>query len=51
VKLCFQPAEEEGGGADAMIKDGVLEGPKPDAAFGLHVWQDSTSARSASRGR
>src|SRR5262249_54668312 len=38
-KLCFQPAEEEGGGADAMIEDGVLE-PKPDAAFGLHVWQE-----------
>ena len=40
VKLCFQPAEEEGGGAEAMIADGALEGPKPDAAFGLHVWQD-----------
>src|SRR5436309_6345343 len=40
VKLCFQPAEETGGGAEAMIKDGVLEAPKPDAAFGIHVWQD-----------
>jgi amidohydrolase len=40
VSLCFQPAEETGGGADAMIADGVLENPKPDAAFGLHVWQD-----------
>ncbi len=40
VKLCFQPAEEQGGGAIAMIDDGVLEGPRPDAAFGLHVWQD-----------
>jgi amidohydrolase len=40
VKLCFQPAEENGGGADAMIADGALEGPRPDAAFGLHVWQD-----------
>jgi amidohydrolase len=39
VRLCFQPAEENGGGADAMIADGALE-PKPDAAFGLHVWQD-----------
>lgn len=40
VRLCFQPAEEEGGGAEAMIEDGALEQPKPDAAFGLHVWQD-----------
>jgi len=39
VRLCFQPAEEEGGGAEAMIADGALE-PRPDAAFGLHVWQD-----------
>jgi amidohydrolase len=39
VKLCFQPAEECGGGAEAMIRDGVLRDPKPDAAFGLHVWQ------------
>ncbi|MBI1798488.1 MAG: amidohydrolase, partial [Candidatus Eisenbacteria bacterium] len=40
VRLCFQPAEEQGGGARAMIADGALEGPRPDAAFGLHVWQD-----------
>jgi amidohydrolase len=40
VKLVFQPAEECGGGAEAMIADGVLANPKPDAAFGLHVWQD-----------
>jgi len=40
VKLCFQPAEEGGAGADAMIRDGVLENPRPDAAFGVHVWQD-----------
>jgi amidohydrolase len=40
VSLCFQPAEEIGGGADAMIADGALERPKVDAAFGLHVWQD-----------
>jgi amidohydrolase len=38
VRLCFQPAEEQGGGAEAMIADGALA-PKPDAAFGLHVWQ------------
>src|SRR5262245_28522175 len=40
AKLCFQPAEEVGGGARAMIADGVLAHPRPDAAFGLHVWQD-----------
>jgi amidohydrolase len=40
VRLCFQPAEETGGGAVAMIKDGALMDPKPDAVFGLHVWQD-----------
>jgi amidohydrolase len=38
VKLMFQPAEEGGNGALAMIEDGVLDGPRVDAAFGLHVW-------------
>ena len=38
VKLVFQPAEEGLGGALAMIADGALEGPKPAAAFGLHLW-------------
>lgn len=40
VSLCFQPAEEQGGGAEAMLADGALERPRPDAAFGVHVWQD-----------
>ncbi len=40
VLLCFQPAEEQGGGALAMIADGALRDPRPDAAFGIHVWQD-----------
>ena len=40
VTLCFQPAEECGGGAEGMIAGGALESPRPDAAFGLHVWQD-----------
>jgi len=40
VKLCFQPAEEQGGGALGMVADGVLRDPKVDAAFGVHVWQD-----------
>ena len=38
IKLVFQPAEEGLGGALAMIKDGVLNDPKPAAAFGLHLW-------------
>jgi len=37
VKLIFQPAEETIGGAKPMIEDGVLENPKVDAIFGLHV--------------
>jgi amidohydrolase len=37
VKLMFQPAEEGLGGAVAMINDGLLEGPKPEVALGLHV--------------
>ncbi|MEK7330783.1 MAG: M20 family metallopeptidase [Candidatus Eisenbacteria bacterium] len=40
VTLCFQPAEECGGGAETMIAEGALADPRPDAAFGLHVWQD-----------
>lgn len=37
VKFCFQPAEETIGGADLMIKDGILENPKVDYVIGLHV--------------
>jgi amidohydrolase len=38
VKLIFQPGEEKNpGGASLMIKDGVLENPKPDKIFALHV--------------
>ena len=38
IKFMFQPAEEGGNGADAMIRDGVLENPTVDAAFGCHLW-------------
>ncbi len=38
VKFVFQPAEEGQGGAVAMIQDGVLANPRPDAAFGLHIY-------------
>lgn len=38
IKLIFQPGEERNpGGASYMIKDGVLENPKPQGIFGLHV--------------
>jgi amidohydrolase len=38
VKLIFQPAEENVEGAKAMIADGALEDPAPEAVFGLHGW-------------
>jgi amidohydrolase len=43
IKLIFQPAEEgppagQQGGAELMVKEGVLENPKVDAIFGLHVF-------------
>jgi amidohydrolase len=41
VKFIFQPAEEGLGGAVAMIKAGAFENPKPDAVFGIHVWQET----------
>ena len=42
IKFIFQPAEEgapvgEEGGASLMVKEGVLENPKVDAIFGLHI--------------
>src|SRR5256712_1336533 len=40
VKLAFQPAEEISNGAEAMIRDGVLDAPTVDAAFGIHLWND-----------
>ena len=40
VKFAFQPAEEVSNGAQAMISDGVLEAPRVDAAFGIHLWND-----------
>ncbi len=42
VKFIFQPAEEgvppgEEGGAEMMVKEGVLKNPDVDAIFGLHI--------------
>lgn len=43
IKFIFQPAEEgapagEEGGAELMVKEGVLKKPDVAAIFGLHVW-------------
>ncbi|MBW2305518.1 MAG: amidohydrolase [Deltaproteobacteria bacterium] len=38
VKLIFQPAEEDGSGAKAMIKEGVLKDPPVDVILATHVW-------------
>lgn len=40
IKFIFQPAEEKVDGARLMIKEGVLENPKVDAIFGLHLQPD-----------
>lgn len=42
IKFIFQPAEEgvpvgQEGGAELMVKEGVLENPKVDVIFGLHI--------------
>jgi len=41
VYLIFQPAEEGGGGAREMIKDGLFEQFPMQAVFGLHNWPGS----------
>jgi amidohydrolase len=38
VYLIFQPAEEGGGGAREMIKDGIFEKFPMEAIFGAHNW-------------
>ena len=42
IKFVFQPAEEgapkgEEGGAELMIKEGVMQNPKIDVMFGVHI--------------
>ena len=52
VKFFFQPAEEHGGrgGAKPMIQEGVMENPKVDFVFGLHIVGDVESGVIAFRG-
>ena len=38
VYLIFQPAEEEGGGANVMIQDGLFERFPMQAVYGMHNW-------------
>ena len=50
VKFSFQPAEEgpppgEEGGAELMVKEGVLTNPDVDAIFGLHISSKSTAGQ------
>jgi len=45
VKFCFQPSEEgfngeECGGAEMMMRDGVLDSPKVDTTLSLHLWNE-----------
>ncbi|HZB11643.1 MAG TPA: amidohydrolase [Chryseolinea sp.] len=50
VKFIFQPAEEgpppgEEGGAGLMVREGVLENPKVDVIFGMHIQSISPLGR------
>jgi hippurate hydrolase len=51
VKLIFQPGEERNpGGASILIKEGVLENPRPEAIFGLHVHPQLETGKLSFRG-
>src|SRR5204863_268045 len=41
VRFAFQPAEERVGGARRMIREGVLDEPAVDQAYGLHIWSET----------
>ncbi len=50
IKLIFQPGEEMNpGGASLMIEAGVLENPRPEAIFALHVYPHLPSGATAFR--
>jgi len=51
LKLIFQPGEEKNpGGASLLIKEGVLQNPRPDAIFALHVHPDLEVGKLSFRG-
>lgn len=55
IKFIFQPAEEGAfdydiWGAKMMVAEGVLEDPRPDAIFGMHVWPFTTGTIAYTRG-
>ncbi|RRS05104.1 amidohydrolase [Aquabacterium soli] len=47
VYLVFQPAEEGGGGAREMMKDGLFERFPMDAIFGMHNWPNMAAGQFA----
>ena len=50
IKIIFQPGEELlPGGASLMIKEGILENPKVDAAIALHVFTDLAAGQAGFR--
>lgn len=51
IKLIFQPGEEKSpGGANLMVKAGVLKNPEPEAIFGLHVYPQLPAGTAGFRG-
>ena len=49
VYLIFQPAEENGGGAREMLKEGLLERFPMEAIFGMHNWPGMKAGQFALR--
>src|SRR5262245_59265365 len=49
IKFMFQPAEEGPGGALPMIEAGILDKPKVDAAFAMHMRHDLNVGQNRAR--
>ena len=49
VYFCFQPAEENGGGADEMMKDGLFTRFPCRAIYGMHNWPGAPVGSFATR--